>query len=75
MAGVKVRLAGDTVPFAVLPEARCTVTFAVGLLDSATVKSAVVPLSLTTTLVGLRVNPATSVQMLIPETSAPFSPL
>src|ERR1035441_5965014 len=68
---VNVRLAGETVPSVKSLDDRLSVTLAIGWLESATVKVAVVPDSLTTRFVALRLNPAVSVSRLLPATVGP----
>ena len=73
---MKVKLVGFTVPSAGLLEARVMVTLAVGLEFSFTVNVAVPPASVVCSPeVGLTVNPAVSLSMLVTETSAGLSPL
>src|SRR5689334_17347928 len=78
-AVVKVRLAGETVPSAVLLEERPIVTLAVGWVLSRTVKVAVWPAPAASVVVspevGVTVIPAVSSSMLLTDTSAAFSPL
>src|SRR5260370_1432787 len=76
LAEVNVRLAGDTVPSAVLLDDRPMVTFAVGCELRTTVNVAVPPASVVIKPeVGVTVIPAVSSSLLVAETSAAFRPL
>ena len=76
LAAVKVRLAGEVVPSAVLLDERPIVTLAVGWEFSLTVNVAVPPASVVLRPeVGLMVNPAVSSSLLVADTSAGLRPL
>ena len=71
LAVVNVKLAGETVPSAVLLDERPRVTLAVGCELSTTVKVAVPPASVVVSPdVGVTVIPAVSSSLLVAETSA-----
>ena len=75
LAAVKVRLAGETVPSAVLPDERPIVTLAVGCELSTTVKVAVPPASVVVRPdVGVTVSPAVSLSVLVTKTLAGSRP-
>ena len=76
LAVLKVTLAGDTLPSLVSLLLRLIRTLAAGWVLSLMVKVAVPPASVVTSPeVGVTVNPATSLSLLVTLTSAAFKPL